>query len=140
MVFITEKTRVNISVLLLTLSSPDESSLKYEVEFLLTQKWQDPRLEYDDGGMYKFLKGRAHIDDIWIPDTYFIKHGEFKEHLVPKNMGLNIASDGTVTYTMRRQIVLTCKAGLSTFPFDNPICSFLIESKPTIQLVRNFVW
>jgi len=36
--------RVNISVVLLSLSSPDESSLHYEVEFLMHQKWVDPRL------------------------------------------------------------------------------------------------
>lgn len=74
---------------------------KYEVEFLLTQTWVDPRLRYNDGGIHDYLKGRAHIDDIWIPDTYFIKHGEFREHLVPKNMGLTIVGNGTVSYTMR---------------------------------------
>ena len=34
---------VNVSVVLLSLSSPDESSLHYEVEFLLHQTWMDPR-------------------------------------------------------------------------------------------------
>ena len=41
--------RVNVSVVLLSLSSPDESSLHYEVEFLMHQKWSDPRLVHDDG-------------------------------------------------------------------------------------------
>lgn len=35
--------QVNISVVLLSLSSPDESSLTYEVEFLMHQKWEDSR-------------------------------------------------------------------------------------------------
>ena len=34
---------VNVSVVLLSLSSPDESSLHYEVEFLMHQRWTDPR-------------------------------------------------------------------------------------------------
>ena len=61
--------RVNISVVLLSLSSPDESSLvkldievfvtityfspsfqHYEVEFIMRQRWDDPRLIHDDGG------------------------------------------------------------------------------------------
>ncbi|MPC53920.1 Glycine receptor subunit alphaZ1 [Portunus trituberculatus] len=53
--------RVNVSVLLLSLSSPDESSLNYEVEFLLNQQWQDPRLKHDDNGRYDYLSGMHHL-------------------------------------------------------------------------------
>ena len=34
---------VNVSVMVLSLSSPDESSLHYDVEFLMHQEWIDPR-------------------------------------------------------------------------------------------------
>jgi len=37
---------VHISITLLSLQSPDESSLHYEVEFLLHQIWEDPRLSH----------------------------------------------------------------------------------------------
>ena len=64
---VTGSLRVNISVVLLSLSSPDESSLvklvfivfkhstyfssqHYEVEFIMRQRWDDPRLIHDDGG------------------------------------------------------------------------------------------
>uniref|UniRef100_A0A1B6D0B6 Neurotransmitter-gated ion-channel ligand-binding domain-containing protein n=1 Tax=Clastoptera arizonana TaxID=38151 RepID=A0A1B6D0B6_9HEMI len=46
---------VNMSVLLLSLASPDESSLKYEVEFLLQQQWYDPRLKYQNKSSFHFL-------------------------------------------------------------------------------------
>jgi hypothetical protein len=36
---------VNVSVMVLSLSSPDESSLNYDVEFLMHQEWTDPRQE-----------------------------------------------------------------------------------------------
>ncbi|CAG9795239.1 unnamed protein product [Diatraea saccharalis] len=69
---------VNVSVLLLSLASPDESSLKYEVEFLLQQQWYDPRLRYSNQSHYDFLNAIHHHEDIWLPDTYFIMHGDFK--------------------------------------------------------------
>ena len=70
--------RVNVSVVLLSLSSPDESSLHYEVEFLMHQRWFDPRMIHDDGDRYAYLNGIHHHADIWKPDIYFIKHGTFK--------------------------------------------------------------
>ncbi|KAI5723513.1 hypothetical protein M8J76_007405 [Diaphorina citri] len=74
---------VNMSVLLLSLASPDESSLKYEVEFLLQQQWHDPRLEYFNQTTYDFLNAIHHHSDVWLPDTYFIMHGDFKDPLIP---------------------------------------------------------
>ena len=88
--------RVNVSVVLLSLSSPDESSLvslpvlpaltnitlqHYEVEFIMRQMWEDARLSHDDGSRHSFLNGIHHHADIWKPDIYFIKHGTFKVSL-----------------------------------------------------------
>lgn len=141
---------VNVSVLLLSLASPDESSLviehflcskrsthfyivrtherctetcvetcykriykrfipsllflyrqKYEVEFLLQQQWYDPRLRYSNRSQYEFLNAIHHYDDIWLPDTYFIMHGDFKDPLIPVHFALRIYRNGTVNYLMR---------------------------------------
>ncbi|XP_054710831.1 glutamate-gated chloride channel-like [Uloborus diversus] len=121
-------TVVNVTVLLLTLSSPDESSLKYEVEFLLHQKWYDPRLKFDDGGNHRYLNGLLHTENIWLPDTYFIKHGEFKYPLIPIHIALRIYPNGSVIYSMRRSMVLNCQGNLHIFPFDNLKCPFALES------------
>ncbi|XP_047476236.1 glycine receptor subunit alpha-4-like isoform X1 [Penaeus chinensis] len=119
---------VNVSVLLLRLASPDESSLKYEVELLLHQDWIDPRLKYDDAGRHSYLSGMHHIDDIWLPDTYFIMHGEFKENLSKDKIALKIYKDGKVSYTMRKYLILSCEGNLNKFPFDDPNCTFSMES------------
>ena len=50
----------------------------YEVEFIMRQRWDDPRLIHDDGDRHAFLNGIHHHGDIWKPDIYFIKHGTFK--------------------------------------------------------------
>ncbi|XP_065566566.1 glycine receptor subunit alpha-2-like isoform X1 [Artemia franciscana] len=118
---------VNVSVLLLSLASPDESSLKYEVEFLMRQTWSDPRLRYN-AGPHHFLNALHHHDDMWVPDTYFIKHGDFKEPSIPPHIALRVYRNGTVLYILRRHLILSCQGNLNIFPFDDPICSFSVES------------
>eukprot|EP00092_Neocalanus_flemingeri_P056907 GFUD01067522.1.p1 GENE.GFUD01067522.1~~GFUD01067522.1.p1 ORF type:complete len:517 (-),score=85.69 GFUD01067522.1:50-1600(-) len=132
--------RVNVSVVLLSLSSPDESSLHYEVEFLMHQKWFDPRLIHDDGDRYAYLNGIHHHADIWKPDIYFIKHGTFKENLSPSNIAVRIHRNGTVLFSMRRHLVLNCEGDLHIFPFDSPMCTFAIESVSFTRNQMDFHW
>ncbi|XP_069676542.1 glutamate-gated chloride channel isoform X13 [Periplaneta americana] len=131
---------VNVSVLLLSLASPDESSLKYEVEFLLQQQWFDPRLKYSNKSEYEFLNAIHHHNDIWLPDTYFIMHGDFKDPLIPVHFALRIYRNGTVSYLMRRHLILSCQGHLHIFPFDDPQCSFAMESISYEQTAITYVW
>nr|XP_018910302.1 PREDICTED: glutamate-gated chloride channel isoform X3 [Bemisia tabaci] len=131
---------VNMSVLLLSLASPDESSLKYEVEFLLQQQWYDPRLTYSNQSKYDFLNAIHHHSDIWLPDTYFIMHGDFKDPLIPVHFALRIYRNGTVNYLMRRHLILSCQGRLHIFPFDDPLCSFAMESISYEQSAITYVW
>lgn len=127
-------------MMLLSLASPDESSLHYEVEFIIMQKWTDPRLVHDDGNRYPSLNALHHHGDIWKPDIYFIKHGSFKEGLMPSNIGLKIHRNGTVVYSMRRHMVLNCEGDLHIFPFDSPMCTFAIESVSFTRNQMDFRW
>ncbi|KAL6445474.1 hypothetical protein ACFW04_000806 [Cataglyphis niger] len=131
---------VNVSVLLLSLASPDESSLKYEVEFLLQQQWYDPRLRYSNRSRYEFLNAIHHYEDIWLPDTYFIMHGDFKDPIIPVHFALRIYRNGTVNYLMRRHLIISCQGSLNIFPFDDPLCSFAIESISYEQTAITYVW
>ncbi|XP_018337503.1 PREDICTED: glutamate-gated chloride channel isoform X2 [Trachymyrmex septentrionalis] len=131
---------VNVSVLLLSLASPDESSLKYEVEFLLQQQWYDPRLRYSNRSRYEFLNAIHHYENIWLPDTYFIMHGDFKDPIIPVHFALRIYRNGTVNYLMRRHLILSCQGRLNIFPFDDPLCSFAIESISYEQTAITYVW
>ncbi|XP_069358297.1 glutamate-gated chloride channel isoform X33 [Maniola hyperantus] len=131
---------VNVSVLLLSLASPDESSLKYEVEFLLQQQWYDPRLRYSNQSHYDFLNAIHHHEDIWLPDTYFIMHGDFKDPIIPMHFALRIYRNGTINYLMRRHLILSCQGSLNIFPFDDPLCSFALESISYEQSAITYVW
>ncbi|XP_026474769.1 glutamate-gated chloride channel [Ctenocephalides felis] len=131
---------VNVSVLLLSLASPDESSLKYEVEFLLQQQWFDPRLRYSNQSQYEYLNAIHHHEDIWLPDTYFIMHGDFKDPIIPMHFALRIYRNGTINYLMRRHLILSCQGRLNIFPFDDPLCSFALESISYEQSAITYVW
>ncbi|KRT85963.1 transmembrane ion channel, partial [Oryctes borbonicus] len=131
---------VNVSVLLLSLASPDESSLKYEVEFLLQQQWYDPRLKYGNQSKYEYLNAIHHHNDIWLPDTYFIMHGDFKDPLIPVHFSLRIYRNGSVNYLMRRHLILSCQGRLNIFPFDDPLCTFAMESISYEQTMIKYVW
>ncbi|XP_076321992.1 glutamate-gated chloride channel-like [Tachypleus tridentatus] len=121
-------TCINVSVVLLSLSSPDESSLEYDVEFLVHQMWYDPRLIYNNTGRYQYLNALKHFQNIWTPDTYFINHGKLKEPLIPINIALQVYPNGRVCYTQRKKLAMNCQGNLNIFPFDNPKCSFAFES------------
>jgi hypothetical protein len=86
---------------LLTLSSPDESSITYEVEFLLHLLWNDHRLKYEDGGKHKYLNALKHWDKLWIPDLYFIKHGKMPHSHNNDIIALKIFSNGNVHFINR---------------------------------------
>lgn len=110
---------------------------KYEVEFLLQQQWFDPRLRYSNQSQYEFLNAIHHHEDIWLPDTYFIMHGDFKDPIIPMHFALRIYRNGTINYLMRRHLILSCQGRLNIFPFDDPLCSFALESSKIIKSSHN---
>uniref|UniRef100_A0A182FDK7 Neurotransmitter-gated ion-channel ligand-binding domain-containing protein n=1 Tax=Anopheles albimanus TaxID=7167 RepID=A0A182FDK7_ANOAL len=120
--------------------STSSHHLKYEVEFLLQQQWFDPRLRYANQSQYEYLNAIHHHEDIWLPDTYFIMHGDFKDPIIPMHFALRIYRNGTINYLMRRHLILSCQGRLNIFPFDDPLCSFALESISYEQSAITYVW
>ncbi|XKL60527.1 hypothetical protein PGB90_007584 [Kerria lacca] len=114
--------------------------MKYEVEFLLQQQWQDPRLSYGNQSKYEYLNGIHHQEDVWLPDTYFIMHGDFKTPIIPVHFALKVYRNGTIVYYTRRHLILSCQGSISVFPFDDPLCSFAMESISYEQSAIEYVW
>jgi len=134
-----QQINVNISVMLLSLSSPDESSLHYEVEFLMHQKWVDTRLAHTHTNGHRHLYALSHHEHVWKPDMFLIKHGTYKT-INPTEVSLKIFPNGTIHYTMRRHLVLNCEGDLPIFPFDSPMCDFNIESISNTRDQMSFHW
>jgi len=134
-----QQINVNVSVMLLSLSSPDESSLHYEVEFLMHQKWVDHRLAHRRHEGFQHVYALSHHAQIWKPDVFFVKHGTYKA-IHPTEVSLKIFQNGTIFYTMRRHLVLNCEGDLPIFPFDSPMCDFNIESISNTRDHMAFHW
>uniref|UniRef100_A0A8W7PW00 Glutamate-gated chloride channel n=1 Tax=Anopheles coluzzii TaxID=1518534 RepID=A0A8W7PW00_ANOCL len=132
---------------------------------LLQQQWFDPRLRYANQSQYEYLNAIHHHEDIWLPDTYFIMHGDFKDPIIPMHFALRIYRNGTINYLMRygrapfvavanrkrdlmefsnsicrRHLILSCQGRLNIFPFDDPLCSFALESISYEQSAITYVW
>ncbi|RUS84781.1 hypothetical protein EGW08_007465 [Elysia chlorotica] len=69
------------------------------------------------------------MDKVWYPDTFFIneRHAKFHEITVPNKL-MHIFSNGTVFYSMRLSMTLTCHMTLSHYPFDRQVCPLTLGS------------
>lgn len=58
-------------------------------------------MRYANQSSYDYLNAIHHHEDIWLPDTYFIMHGDFKDPIIPMHFALRIYRNGTINYLMR---------------------------------------
>lgn len=63
----------------------------------------------------------------YIPDKILIIL-VFQDPIIPMHFALRIYRNGTINYLMRRHLILSCQGRLNIFPFDDPLCSFALES------------
>lgn len=49
----------------------------------------------------QYLDALHHFGKVWVPDVYFVKHGDFRANLDPINVALRIYPNGTVHLTTR---------------------------------------
>lgn len=116
--------------LYLSLILPYFSFQKYEVEFLLQQQWYDPRLRYANQSQYEYLNAIHHHEEIWLPDTYFIMHGDFKDPIIPMHFALRIYRNGTINYLMRFGEFLSI---ISIYLDTNIVC---VREWVSVQLIN----
>jgi hypothetical protein len=48
-----------------------------------------------------FLDALHHHDQVWKPDVYYVKHGDFRHNLDPVHLALRIFPNGTINFTTR---------------------------------------
>ncbi|ODM96097.1 Glutamate-gated chloride channel [Orchesella cincta] len=136
---------------------------KYEVEFLMHLVWYDARLRHQitnttspppiyapkiheaipmrtNVQRRQYLDALHHWGRVWVPDVYYVKHGDFRSNLDPVNVALRIFPNGTVSFTTRRHLILSCQGNLDIFPFDDPVCTFSVESISHEKEALEFRW
>lgn len=105
---------VRVGVLLIDLVDVDELQESFKVDFLLSLSWRDPRLAADarGGPMDDCVIG---LTDIWNPDVHPVnQRGMSRESA----RDVDIAPDGSVTFSERILAELSTPLDLDDFPFD----------------------
>ncbi|XP_041357505.1 glycine receptor subunit alpha-2-like [Gigantopelta aegis] len=123
-------TNVTLKIFLLSFDSVSETTMDYSMEVYLTMYWLDERLVFQNLSTSRWLEvDTKMMDKIWVPDVYFRneKEASFHEVTVP-NKYMHLYPNGTVIYSMRLSLTLSCRMDLAKYPLDSQKCPMFIQS------------
>ena len=126
--------RIKVALYVADLDSISEISLDYKVDLYLQMHWIDMRLNHKNNESQHLWPGL--IDEIWIPDLFFVNAKEAYTHKVLMESRLDsmfrssyfsdrqiqIESKGRVYVSMRVSLTLACQMNFKYYPFDWQIC------------------
>ncbi|KAK2160624.1 hypothetical protein LSH36_129g06003 [Paralvinella palmiformis] len=139
-----EKAAANVSLNLFISSfdSISENTMDYLITIFLRQRWSDPRLNYEDISDEDVLTLDSNmVSEIWLPDLFFTneKKSHFHDVTVP-NKFLRIYRNGTIYYSSRVSLTLSCPMKLHKFPMDTQVCNLQMESFAYTTNRLRFIW
>ncbi|PVD34536.1 hypothetical protein C0Q70_05811 [Pomacea canaliculata] len=114
----------------------------YTMTFYLRRKWVDERLAFTSfpGAEVLELDTRV-IDKLWVPDIYFRNEKSASVHNVTvPNRLLHLHKNGTVLYSSRLSMTLSCQMDLTLFPLDVQSCPLIIQSYSYTTANVDFQW
>lgn len=122
-------TIVRANVYVRSISDLSDADMSFKVQLTYRQQWHDHRLKFDDlGGQIRFLSLND-VSRLWIPDTFFIDEREGHFHTVTQpNVLVRIYPDGSVLYSIRVSLKLSCPMNFKRYPFDEQQCQLRMES------------
>ncbi|XP_059477823.1 glutamate-gated chloride channel isoform X1 [Neocloeon triangulifer] len=122
-------TVVWINFFLRSISKIDDYKMEYSVQLTFREQWLDERLKFNDfGGKIKYLT-LTEANRVWMPDLFFSneKEGHFHNIIMP-NVYIRIFPYGSVLYSIRISLTLSCPMNLKLYPLDRQICSLRMAS------------
>ncbi|KAK7169602.1 hypothetical protein R3I93_005552 [Phoxinus phoxinus] len=120
---------VTCNIFINSFGSVTETTMDYRVNIFLRQKWNDPRLAYSEYPDSSLDLDPSMLDSIWKPDLFFANEKGANFHdVTTDNKLLRIFKDGTVLYSIRLTLILSCPMDLKNFPMDVQTCTMQLES------------
>ncbi|XP_016414601.1 glycine receptor subunit alpha-2-like [Sinocyclocheilus rhinocerous] len=120
---------VTCNIFINSFGSVAETTMDYRVNIFLRQKWNDPRLAYSEYPDSSLDLDPSMLDSIWKPDLFFANEKGANFHdVTTENKLLRIFKDGTVLYSIRLTLILSCPMDLKNFPMDAQTCTMQLES------------
>ncbi|KAJ8013117.1 hypothetical protein DPEC_G00049960 [Dallia pectoralis] len=120
---------VTCNIFINSFGSIAETTMDYRVNIFLRQQWRDPRLAYSKYPDSSLDLDPSMLDSIWKPDLFFANEKGANFHdVTTDNKLLRVFKDGTVLYSIRLTLILSCPMDLKNFPMDMQICTMQLES------------
>ncbi|XP_030025941.1 glutamate-gated chloride channel isoform X4 [Manduca sexta] len=122
-------TLVRVNMYLRSISKIDDYKMEYSVQLTFREQWLDERLKFNNlGGRLKYLT-LTEANRVWMPDLFFSneKEGHFHNIIMP-NVYIRIFPNGTVLYSIRISLTLSCPMNLKLYPLDKQTCSLRMAS------------
>ncbi|KAJ1526384.1 hypothetical protein ONE63_009527 [Megalurothrips usitatus] len=114
---------------------------EYSVQLTFREQWLDERLKFNDfGGKIKYLT-LTDAARVWMPDLFFSneKEGHFHNIIMP-NVYIRIFPYGSVLYSIRISLTLSCPMNLKLYPLDRQVCSLRMASYGWTTNDLVFLW
>ncbi|XP_046997371.1 glutamate-gated chloride channel isoform X5 [Schistocerca americana] len=122
-------TIVKVNIFLRSISKIDDYKMEYSVQLTFREQWMDERLKFNDfKGKIKYLT-LTDANRVWMPDLFFSneKEGHFHNIIMP-NVYIRIFPYGSVLYSIRISLTLSCPMNLKLYPLDRQVCSLRMAS------------
>ncbi|CAJ0588043.1 unnamed protein product [Cylicocyclus nassatus] len=133
---------VSVNMLIRSISKIDNVNMEYSVQLTFRESWKDARLRYGAKGeeVPDFLILTAG-QQIWMPDSFFQNEKQAYKHMIDKpNVLIRVHKDGTVLYSVRISLVLSCPMHLQYYPMDVQQCFIDLASYAYTTADIEYVW
>jgi hypothetical protein len=99
------------------------------MQMTLRQQLEDYRITFSSLSRNTFASTNDLVGSIWKPDLFFTNEKEASFHKIMKpNVLLMIRPNGSVLYSTRISLTLSCFMNLKFFPMDKRACTLVILS------------
>ncbi|XP_054259408.1 glutamate-gated chloride channel isoform X6 [Macrosteles quadrilineatus] len=120
---------VRVNLFVRSIATISDIKMEYSVQLTFREQWLDERLKFDDfKGKIKYLT-LTEANRVWMPDLFFSneKEGHFHNIIMP-NVYIRIFPYGSVLYSIRISLTLSCPMNLKLYPLDRQVCSLRMAS------------
>jgi len=110
---------------------------EFSTTLYLRQVWRDERLRFP--GNKNVTLNHKQFDRMWTPDVFIrnLKSGSFHTITVPNRL-IRLSPDGTILYSQRLTLTLSCDMMLVKYPMDNQTCKIEFGScQSPLSLIHN---
>ncbi|XP_014484548.1 PREDICTED: glutamate-gated chloride channel isoform X5 [Dinoponera quadriceps] len=132
---------VRVNLFVRSIATISDIKMEYSVQLTFREQWLDERLRFNDfGGRLKYLT-LTEANRVWMPDLFFSneKEGHFHNIIMP-NVYIRIFPNGSVLYSIRISLTLSCPMNLKLYPLDRQICSLRMASYGWTTNDLVFLW